>query len=312
MERTRTEAPTARWVKFDCEAFNHPKVIKAGPEAALFWARSIAYCNEYRTNGLLDRDVVPAAGGCVFSKTKSKKLAEKLADAGLFLRTETGYEIHDYEEFQAPAMRYADADVTPNVTDVTRDERDRARDRKRRERDRKRDMSRSVTRDSSSNSKPIRSGSPPNPPGGVTPDVTRDSADDGGVSNPPLSEFGGVYREVTGNEDLSADPTQWRTAHSARESGLKAQVPAVKEMRAWAKGDLEALRKELTRLKRSNRWLADQPVHVWAGRLGAGPAGDSLNRGQIEIGKPATTEQLESTQDDFDWLTAGEASPRST
>lgn len=69
-----------------------------------------------------------------------------------------------------------------------------------------------------------------------------------------------VYRVATGNTDLPELPFEWRPKQSM----------AVTDLARWCGGDCAKLDAELRRLKASDAWLAKQPVHVWAERVGTG------------------------------------------
>ena len=96
------------WVRIDDNAPHHPKLRKAGPEAAWLWVAGLAHCNRFATDGrvdALDLDVLyPFAD---WNADKLRRLATRLVDVGLWLTVEGGYVIHDYAEFQGEALRSA-------------------------------------------------------------------------------------------------------------------------------------------------------------------------------------------------------------
>lgn len=98
------------FVQLDDQIANHPKILKAGPEAAWLWACAIAYCQNHLTDGFVPREALLALGA--FKRPRA--LAERLVGAwkypgghGLFERRGEDYAVHDYLEHNpsAEAMR---------------------------------------------------------------------------------------------------------------------------------------------------------------------------------------------------------------
>lgn len=94
------------FVQLDDRIANHPKIVRAGPEAAWMWTAAIAYCQNYLTNGYVPRT---ALGGLGPFKNP-KQLAERLVEAkkpggehGLFERRGDDYAVHDYLEHNPSA-----------------------------------------------------------------------------------------------------------------------------------------------------------------------------------------------------------------
>lgn len=87
------------FVQLDDQIANHPKILKAGPDAAWMWAMAIAYCQNQLTDGHVPRDALPALG-----RYKSpQSVADRLVEArrrpdgqGLFERRGDDYAVHDY------------------------------------------------------------------------------------------------------------------------------------------------------------------------------------------------------------------------
>lgn len=95
------------WSRFDDRTRRHPKVVRAGNEAASFWAWSVLYSNEYGLDGFIADDVLHMVPPVPITPKKARELAEKCVAAvarpgglGLFERAEGGYRIHDIEDFQ--------------------------------------------------------------------------------------------------------------------------------------------------------------------------------------------------------------------
>lgn len=81
------------YVQLDDQIAQHPKVLRAGAEAAWLWACAIAYCNRQLTDGH-----IPAAALGTFGtfKTPVRKLAAVLIEVGLFDQVGPDYLVHDY------------------------------------------------------------------------------------------------------------------------------------------------------------------------------------------------------------------------
>lgn len=89
------------FVQLDDQIANHPKILKAGPEAAWLWACAIAYCQNHLTDGYVTSEVLYTMPG--FKHGHQKALAERLVQAvkpggthGLLERRGDDYLVHDY------------------------------------------------------------------------------------------------------------------------------------------------------------------------------------------------------------------------
>jgi hypothetical protein len=81
------------YVKLDDQIAHHPKVLRAGAEAAWLWAVSIAYCNRQLTDGHVPAAALSTMGSF---RTPPRKLAAALVAVGLFEIDGDGYQVHDY------------------------------------------------------------------------------------------------------------------------------------------------------------------------------------------------------------------------
>jgi hypothetical protein len=81
------------YVRLDDQIASHPKVLRAGAEAAWLWACAIAYCNRQLTDGHVPAAALPTMGTF---RTAPKKLADALVTVGLFEADTDGYRVHDY------------------------------------------------------------------------------------------------------------------------------------------------------------------------------------------------------------------------
>jgi len=87
------------WVQLDDQIANHPKILKAGPEAAWMWACAIAYCQNHLTDGHVPADALRS----LESYKNPRAVADRLVEArkspdgqGLFERRDDDYAVHDY------------------------------------------------------------------------------------------------------------------------------------------------------------------------------------------------------------------------
>lgn len=89
------------WVQLDDQIASHPKILKAGPDAAWFWLAAIAFCQNHLTDGHVTLEAVDNMPG--FRKRNPRQLADRLVEArkpggehGLFERRGEDYAVHDY------------------------------------------------------------------------------------------------------------------------------------------------------------------------------------------------------------------------
>lgn len=122
------------WVALDDKALSHPKQLSAGVEGVALWVAGLCHCNAHNTNGKVAKNLItmlyPPLGN------KALKAAQRLVEVRLWDDCGDHYLVHDYEHFQAEALK-----------DVVEHKRTLARDRKRKQRERERDESSPVTRD---------------------------------------------------------------------------------------------------------------------------------------------------------------------
>ncbi len=97
------------WVRFDCAAPYHRKVLSAGAEAAWLWAAGLCYSNQRARDGWRHPRVCTRELCTLDSRwtpTHVRKLAARLSEVGLWHpRPDGGWDIHDYAEYQHPALR---------------------------------------------------------------------------------------------------------------------------------------------------------------------------------------------------------------
>ena len=88
------------WTKLDDAIFDHPKMLRAGEDAANLYVRALVYSNRHLTDGRLYPEVLAA----ITSRRDAAKLAAKLVEVGAW-RTELegGWTIHDFHAFNPSA-----------------------------------------------------------------------------------------------------------------------------------------------------------------------------------------------------------------
>lgn len=88
------EAQLMPWAKLDDHFPSHPKVIKAGGDAAWLFVCAVCYCAEHLTDGVFPKALVPRLS----DREDSELLAKRLVENGLWDETQDGDEfiVHDY------------------------------------------------------------------------------------------------------------------------------------------------------------------------------------------------------------------------
>lgn len=82
------------WVKLLTEFEGHPKVLSVGLDGAGLFARSLAYCGKYETDGAIPEAWVEQA----VAREGLHGLPDLLLQVGLWKQDENGYEIRDFTE----------------------------------------------------------------------------------------------------------------------------------------------------------------------------------------------------------------------
>ena len=83
------------WGRLDDTLYDHPKLDLLGRDrlgCIGLWVLAISWSNRHLTDGDVPMERIGRLGG-------TKGLAEKLVEAGLFDRTDVGYEVHDFLSF---------------------------------------------------------------------------------------------------------------------------------------------------------------------------------------------------------------------
>lgn len=102
----------ALWLKIVVSVGKQQKFIEAGPIASWLWLTGLGYSREATTDGFIPRAVV---SGLVPGLKAPAKFAARLVAVGLWQESESGYQIHDYLDWnpskaEVEALRKADAD----------------------------------------------------------------------------------------------------------------------------------------------------------------------------------------------------------
>lgn len=90
------------WLRLDDGFPQHPKLVELTPAERWTWVEVLAYCARYKTQGKVARSVreaVPRA---------SAKMLDRFAAVGLLDKSEGGWEVHDWAEFNPADPTAAD------------------------------------------------------------------------------------------------------------------------------------------------------------------------------------------------------------
>lgn len=100
------------WFKLDDQFPHHPKVLRAGPEAAWLFVAAGCYSASHLTDGLIPK----CALATITAQKNAQRLADTLVRVGLWEELDDDYVIHDYlaynpsrEEVEADRQRRRDA-----------------------------------------------------------------------------------------------------------------------------------------------------------------------------------------------------------
>lgn len=89
------------WIKVDDGFDEHPKFLSLPPEATAVWFHCLAYCNRNLTDGFIpEAKAALETFRCLQHRKDAPNPVEALITAGLWERTEGGYQFHDYLKYQ--------------------------------------------------------------------------------------------------------------------------------------------------------------------------------------------------------------------
>ena len=130
------------WVRLDDRIMSNRKIVACEPNELVLFISGLAYCNSQHSGGAIVERELAVMTPYAWSMRKLLKLAAKLVEVGLWEVTESGWQVHDYDEYQGEACREAAArrkrSRTGGLTDQSERRRQLARERKARQRDRER------------------------------------------------------------------------------------------------------------------------------------------------------------------------------
>jgi hypothetical protein len=133
------------WFKVDDSFHSHPKVIATDPAALGLWVVAGSWCGSNLTDGFVPEHVLPRL------LPGAQKLAIKLVESGLWIKTVDGFLFHDW------------LDRNPSSEKV-KAEREATAERQRKYREARRNASRNASRNGATNAAPTRPD--PTPPKG--------------------------------------------------------------------------------------------------------------------------------------------------
>lgn len=88
------------WTKLDDNIFDHPKMLKAGEDAANLYVRGLVYCNRYLTDGRVEVEVLPV----ITRRADAETLAAALVRVGLWeAHPDGGWLVHNFHEHNPTA-----------------------------------------------------------------------------------------------------------------------------------------------------------------------------------------------------------------
>ena len=87
------------WIKLDDGFFLNPKVMAAGPQAALLHLSALCWAGTANTDGFVPLTALRTISALVLIE-KRKPYVQRLLDVGLWHETEGGYVIHDFLQWQ--------------------------------------------------------------------------------------------------------------------------------------------------------------------------------------------------------------------
>ncbi len=92
------------WVKLDDQFFRHPKAVEAGRDGRDLYIASLCYCGSALTDG-----VIPGRALRILAADAeiddAAEAAERLVAVGLWVRTSTGFMVHDYHDYNPTKER---------------------------------------------------------------------------------------------------------------------------------------------------------------------------------------------------------------
>jgi hypothetical protein len=95
-----------RWARLDTGYLRNPKVRTVGAAGAMLHLASILHCVDQLTDGQIDdSSLTSLASDAGVGDRWRRRRAGELVDAGLWIPTESGWRLHDFERMNPQAMR---------------------------------------------------------------------------------------------------------------------------------------------------------------------------------------------------------------
>ena len=92
------------WTPLAVNYFRNPKVAAAPPRARLLHLAGLCYCQEHVTDGAIPASVLPIL---VAESGANRNSSDALIDAGLWRKTDDGWEVCGWDEWNRPATEVA-------------------------------------------------------------------------------------------------------------------------------------------------------------------------------------------------------------
>jgi len=85
------------YIQIYVQAPRHHKILPLSDAAFRLWVVGLCYCQEHLTDGAIPAVVLPT-----FGVKRAGQVAKELQDTGLWRATATGFQVHDYTDWNAP------------------------------------------------------------------------------------------------------------------------------------------------------------------------------------------------------------------
>lgn len=93
------------WSKLDDNIFDHPKMLKAGEDAANLYVRGLVYCNRYLTDGHIPTEALVTLS----RKREAARYSADLVRVGLWeTHPDGGWTVHDFHDHNPTAAEVAE------------------------------------------------------------------------------------------------------------------------------------------------------------------------------------------------------------
>lgn len=218
-------SPRGTWIRLDDQMFDHPKTLALVDDdvrAALLHIAAICWCSRFSTDGAIPGAAFPSLAAKVAA---GQDQARVLVDHGHWKPTETGWQIHDYLDWQ-------------QSKEEVEAKRAQDRERKRRQRDKERDADRA----------------PPDVTPGVTRDGTRESQrseteteteNNSRITGEGFAEFWALYPRRDGKKlERAKALQQWKKLSTAEKAAAMVGVKNYADSGVRAKDAFRWLRDE--------------------------------------------------------------------